>query len=173
MIALELDLLTHLDAQIASSRKLLGLVLEQGAAVRDRDADAVVALMGRIQSEMARRGALEARRTALLREAGAALSRPPHEVTLEALCTLVSAGAGELARSRSAELRGLLAEIAREHGINRALMRQELAFLSHLTRLMGAEPEAGAYAPPAGAARAAAAAASASSAGHRVLDLQA
>ena len=38
-------------------------------------------------------------------------------------------------RERSAELRGLLAEIAREHGINRALMRQELAFLSHLTRL--------------------------------------
>ena len=35
---------------------------------------------------------------------------------------------------RSAELRGLLAEIAREHGINRALMRQELTFLSHLTR---------------------------------------
>ena len=61
-------------------------------------------------------------------------------------------GAGELARQRSAELRGLLAEIAREHGINRALMRQELAFLSHLTRLMGAEPE-GAYGPPAGAAR--------------------
>ena len=126
--------------------------------------------MGRIQSEMGRRASLEARRTALLRDAGAALSRPAHEVTLDALCTLVSPGAAELSRSRSAELRGLLAEIAREHGINRALMRQELAFLSHLTRLMGAEPEAGAYAPPAGAARAATAA---SAAGHRVLDLQA
>ena len=52
-----------------------------------------------------------------------------------------------LARERSAELRGLLAEIAREHGINRALMRQELAFLSHLTRLIGADPETG-YRPP-------------------------
>ena len=41
----------------------------------------------------------------------------------------------------------MLAEIAREHGINRALMRQELAFLSHLTRLIGREPEPG-YRPP-------------------------
>ena len=48
---------------------------------------------------------------------------------------------------RSAELRGLLAEIAREHGINRALMRQELTFLSHLTRLIGNEAEPG-YRPP-------------------------
>ena len=57
----------------------------------------------------------------------------------------------ELARARSAELRGLLAEIAREHGVNRALMRQELAFLDHLTRLIGAEPPDGL--PPAGARR--------------------
>jgi hypothetical protein len=48
-----------------------------------------------------------------------------------------------MARERSAELRGLLAEIAREHGINRALMRQELAFLSHLTRLVGNDAEPG------------------------------
>jgi hypothetical protein len=48
-----------------------------------------------------------------------------------------------MARERSAELRGLLAEIAREHGINRALMRQELAFLSHLTRLIGNDAEPG------------------------------
>ena len=57
------------------------------------------------------------------------------------------------ARERSAELRGLLEEIAREHGINRALMRQELAFLDHLMRLVGGEPEdpatARSRAPPA------------------------
>ena len=51
-----------------------------------------------------------------------------------------------MAHSRSAELRGLLAEIAREHGINRALMRQEMAFLDHLTRLIGQEPDTG-YGP--------------------------
>jgi FlgN protein len=163
---LELNLLAHLDAQIASSRKLLQLVLAQGGAVRERDAEGVLALMTQIQGEMGRRATLEITRTSLLQQAGAALARPAHEVTLEALCTLVSPGAAELAQQRSAELRGLLAEIAREHGINRALMRQELAFLSHLTRLMGAEPE-GAYAPPAGAPRAAAPSV------HRVLDLQA
>jgi hypothetical protein len=70
---------------------------------------------------------------------------------------------------RSAELRGLLSEIAREHGINRALMRQELTFLSHLTRLIGQEPEAG-YGRP-GASQTA----SAPSAPpvYRALDLQA
>jgi hypothetical protein len=65
---------------------------------------------------------------------------------------------------RSAELRGLLAEIAREHGINRALMRQELNFLSHLTRVLGQEPEAG-YRPPGGGG--------AAPPSHRALDLQA
>jgi len=165
-MTLELNLLAHLDAQIASSRRLLELVLRQGTAVRGRDAEAVLRCMSDIQAEMGRRAALEINRTALLQSAGAALGRPAHEVTLEALCALVSPGAAELAQQRSAELRGLLAEIAREHGINRALMRQELAFLAHLTRLMGGEPE-GAYAPPAGAGR------PTSTASHRVLDLQA
>ena len=68
---------------------------------------------------------------------------------------------------RSAELRGLLAEIAREHGINRALMRQELAFLSHLTRLIGQEAEPG-YSPPNGARRHTPAPSA-----YRALDLQA
>jgi hypothetical protein len=167
VISLELNLLAHLDAQIASSRKLLELVLRQGAAVRERDAETVLLRMNEIQAEMGRRATLEMNRTALLQEAGAALRRPAHEVTLEALCALVTPGAAELAQQRSAELRGLLAEIAREHGINRALMRQELAFLSHLTRLMGGEPE-GAYGPPATGARPAAGGGS-----HRVLDLQA
>jgi len=166
-MSLELNLLAHLDAQIASSRKLLELVLRQGQAVRERDAEAVLVGIAEIQSEMGRRATLEINRTSLLQEAGAALGRPAHEVTLEALCTLVTPGAAELAQQRSAELRGLLSEIAREHGINRALMRQELTFLSHLTRLMGSEPE-GAYAPPANAPRA-----TPSAGGHRMLDLQA
>ncbi len=144
---LEFSLLAHLDAQIASARRLLQLVLEQGAAIRGRDAEAVLVRMGEIQGEMGRRATLEMNRSSLLQEAGRALGRPAHEVTLEALCSLVSPGAAELARQRSAELRGLLAEVAREHGINRALMRQELAFLAHLTRLIGHEPEPG-YRPP-------------------------
>ena len=42
-----------------------------------------------------------------------------------------------VAHARTAELRGLLAEIQREHTTNRALMQQELAFLDHLLRLVG------------------------------------
>jgi hypothetical protein len=67
-------------------------------------------------------------------------------VTLEAMTTLMQPAEANGARNRSAELRGLLAEIAREHGINRALMRQEMAFLDHLVRLIGQEPDAG-YGP--------------------------
>jgi hypothetical protein len=42
----------------------------------------------------------------------------------------------DAARARSAELRGLLFEVQREHAVNRALMSQELAFLDHLLRLV-------------------------------------
>jgi hypothetical protein len=164
---LEAELLAHLDAQINSARRLLQLVLAQGAAIRERDSEAVLARLADIQSEMGRRGALELERTGLLQRAGAALGVAATTVTLERLCALVTPGAAKLATERSAELRGLLSEIAREHGINRALMRQELTFLSHLTRLLGGEPEAG-YRPPG-------AAGSTPSAPpiHRALDLQA
>jgi hypothetical protein len=92
---------------------------------------------------MGRRGRLEQERTRLLQGAGASIGVPAPHVTLERLCALITADGARAARERSAELRGLLAEIAREHGMNRALMRQELAFLSHLVRLVGQEPDAG------------------------------
>jgi FlgN protein len=165
---LEAELLVHLDTQINSARRLLGFVLEQGKAIRKRDVDVVLARLTDVQTEMGRRGALEQERAALLQRAGAALGVPAAQVTLERLCSLVSPGAAASARERSAELRGLLAEIAREHGINRALMRQELAFLAHLTRLVGKDSEPG-YARPDGQGTAAASAPPV----HRALDLQA
>ena len=143
---LEAELLVHLDTQINSAQRLLALVLGQGKAIRARDVDVVLAKLADVQTEMGRRGALEQDRAALLQRAGAALGLPAAQVTLEHLCVLVSPGAAETARQRSAELRGLLAEIAREHGINRALMRQELSFLDHLVRLIGQEPDTG-YSP--------------------------
>jgi flagellar FlgN protein len=165
---LEAELLVHLDTQINSARRLLGFVLDQGKAIRTRDVDAVLARLTDVQTEMGRRGALEQERAALLQRAGAALGVPAAQVTLERLCSLVTPGAADAARQRSAELRGLLAEIAREHGINRALMRQELAFLAHLTRLVGQDTEPG-YARPDGQGSAAASAPPV----HRALDLQA
>jgi len=144
---IEAELLAHLDRQVASARGLLAHVLEQGAAIRAQDVDAVLRHLAEIQAEMGRRGTLETERTGLLQRAGMALGRAASQVTLESLCQIITPEAAVAAVERSAELRGLLAEIAREHGINRALMRQELAFLAHLTRLIGHEPEPG-YRPP-------------------------
>lgn len=138
----------HLDAQLVSTRRLLDLVLRQGQAIRRQDVDTVLARLAEIQGEMERRGGLERDRTNLLAQAGAALGAPAHAVTLDALTLLMSPLEAQAARERSAELRGLLAEIGREHAINRALMRQELAFLDHLTRMLGAGDDAGGYRPP-------------------------
>jgi flagellar FlgN protein len=157
-------LLAHLDAQIDSARRLYGSILAQGKAIRSRDVEAVIARLSEVKTEMSMRGTLEQQRTDLLVRAGIALGVPAPNVTLEAITTLMPANEAAQARQRSAELRGLLAEIAREHGINRALMRQELSFLDHLTRLIGQEPEAG-YGP-AGADQSA-------TPTHRVVDAQA
>ena len=140
---LEAELLAHLDGQLASAQRLLRLVLTQGEAIRRRDVDAVLARLADIQTEMGKRTRLEQERVRVLQGAGALLGVPAHQVTLERLCVLITPEGARSARERSAELRGLLGEIAREHGINRALMRQELAFLSHLTRLVGGDTEPG------------------------------
>ncbi len=172
-LVLEAELLAHLQLQLVSARRLLGLVLEQGAAIRRRDVEAVLGRLTDIQSEMGRRSGLEQARMRLLVSAGQALRLAPAQVTLEALCGLVTPQGAATARRRSAELRGLLAEIASEHGIIRALMRQELTFLSHLVRLIGNEAEGG-YAPPGGPSQGPPAASKrAVPHPHRVLDLQA
>ena len=138
----------HLDAQLISARRLLDLVLRQGQAIRAQDVESVLARIGEIQGEMERRGALERDRARLLEQAGVALGVPAHAVTLHALTSLMAPADGRSATERSAELRGLLAEIAREHATNRALMRQELAFLDHLTRLMNPAHADTGYRPP-------------------------
>jgi hypothetical protein len=162
--------IAHLDAQIASARRLLDAVLRQGQAIRARKVDEVLARLSDIQVEMGRRAALEESRTAILNHAGAALQIPGHAVTLDALAELLDQAQARIARERSAELRGLLAEIVREHAINRALMRQELAFLDHLMRELGAEPDTG-YADLAATSQPSAARAAHSP--FRTLDLQA
>jgi FlgN protein len=142
------DVLRHLDAQLASARRLLDAVLRQGAAIRNRDVDAVLARLAEMQAEMERRSTLERDRVRILTQAGNGLGVAAHTVTLEALAQLLSPDEAAAARGRSAELRGLLAEVQREHVTNRALMRQELAFLSHLTRQLGVDGEDVGYRPP-------------------------
>jgi hypothetical protein len=126
------DVLAHLEAQILSARRLLVVVLELGAAIRARDVHTVVRLAGLLHGEMSRRELIEQERANLLERAGAMLGVPPEAVTLTRLGTLLDDADTELAHARSAELRGLLHELQREHSCNRALMRLELSFLDHL-----------------------------------------
>jgi hypothetical protein len=137
------DVLAHLDAQLVAVRRLLQIVLEQGAAIRERDVHNVVRLAGILQAEMQRRIQLEDERMLLLERAGARLGVTASSVTLSLLERVMDPSAVPTARSRSSELRGLLSELQREHGCNRALMHQELAFLDHLLRLIDDGP--GAY----------------------------
>jgi len=165
------DVLAHLDAQLESARRLLDIVLRQGAAIRAQQVDEVLARLSDLQAEMDLRAQLEQQRTVLLNRAGARLGVAGHAITLEALTSLVEPADAAAARERSAELRGLLAEIQREHTINRALMRQELSFLDHLTRLMSGQEDLGYRRPDdtGGTLRIAGSTTSV----HRVLDLEA
>ena len=136
-------LLEHLAKQIRSAQRLLEIVIAQGAAIRRRDVEGVLARLGDVQVEMAHRHRLELERDELLRQAGAALGCAPDSVDLEAMLALVPADVGDVARRRSAELKGLLREVGRMHDQNRVLIRQELAFLDHLMRVLADAPQAG------------------------------
>jgi hypothetical protein len=131
------DVLAHLEAQLLAARRLLQVVLEQGAAIRNRDVRGVVQLTGVLQAELQRRQLLETQRLSLLQRAGTRLGVPGGSVTLALLETLMDPESALMAGARSSELRGLLETVQREHHVNRALMSQELAFLDHLLKLAG------------------------------------
>jgi hypothetical protein len=160
------EVIAHLEAQLMGARRLLAVVLEQGAAIRNRDVRGVVRLTGVLQAELKRRELLEHERVALLARAGARLGVSAASITMSLLETLMDRESALLAGARSAELRGLLEVIQREHHVNRALMTQELAFLDHLLKLAGIGDET--YS--AGGDRLATTAAFLT--GHRVLDLE-
>ncbi len=134
--ALSADVLAHLDAQIESARSLLEVILEQGAAIRARDVQSVVRLSGILRGEMGRRQMLEEERTRLLARSGERLGIPAETVTLALLSTLMDGLGAERTMARSAELRGLLFELQREHSCNRAIMQIELGFLDHLMGML-------------------------------------
>jgi hypothetical protein len=158
--------LVHLDEQLVAARRLLQVVLDQGVAIRRREVRGVVELTGALQAELQSRRVLEGERAALLQRAGVRLGVPSGSVTLELLESLMDEKTAERARALSAELRGLLELVQREHYCNRALMSQELAFLDHLLGLagIGGDSRYGA-----GGDRVGTSAAQAS--GHRMLDL--
>jgi FlgN protein len=134
--ALTVEVLMHLDKQVDSVQSLLEIVLEQGVAIRAREVHAVVRLAGILSGELSRREQIEQQRTLLLGRSGQRLGIPAEQVTLARLATLMDRDSAERAIARSAELRGLLHEVQREHSCNRALMSLELSFLDHLMKTL-------------------------------------
>ncbi|MGZ4192330.1 MAG: hypothetical protein ACXVRW_07750, partial [Solirubrobacteraceae bacterium] len=98
------DVIAHLDAQLVSARKLLGIVLEQGAAIRRRDVQQVVALTGALQAELQRRALIERDRARLLDRAGVQLGVSPTAVSMSLLDAIMDPARAQLAHARSAEL---------------------------------------------------------------------
>jgi hypothetical protein len=135
--------LDHLERQLGSSRRLLEIVIKQRGAIRKQDVDTVLASLADVQAEMAYRGRLEQERDMLLGEAARERGAAPETIGLEDM--LVGRPAEEClqARTLSAELRGLIVEVGRIHDQNRVLIRQELAFLDHLMRVLSGTPQAG------------------------------
>jgi hypothetical protein len=131
------DVLAHLSIQLDSARRMLAIVLEQSTAIRQRAVPQIVRLASALQAEMHRREVIEVERLALLERASAKLGVGAGDVSIAMLTELMDEDSAEIARNRTAELRGMLHEIQREHTTNRALMQQELAFLDHLLRLAG------------------------------------
>jgi FlgN protein len=142
---LDSEVLAHLDAQIESVQRLLEIVLEQGAAIRSRDVHTVVRMAGLLHGELSRRQQIEHVRSVLLQRAGAELGIAPAAVTLTRLRALMGEPAAALAAERSAQLRGLLVELRREHSCNRALMRIELSFLDHLMQSLALDGSVHSY----------------------------
>jgi hypothetical protein len=140
------SILEHLERQLASAKRLLQIVLAQGEAIRVQDVETVLARLGDVQAEMVKRVQLERERDAVLAEAAGSLAMPASEITLEALMMMLPDAEADRARSLSAELRGTLTEVSRVHAQNRILIRQELAFLDHLMRVLSGVPQAG-YSP--------------------------
>jgi flagellar biosynthesis/type III secretory pathway chaperone len=136
-VALETEVLAHLNTQLESARRLQGLVHEQSTAIRAREVVRIVQLAAALQVEIDRRELIELERVRIMERAAVVLGVPVAEVTVGRLASLMDEGAAFVARARSQELRAMLKRIQREHKTNRALMRQRLAFLDHLLRLAG------------------------------------
>jgi FlgN protein len=136
----------HMQRQLASSRRLLEIVLSQNAAIRRQDSEAVLASLSDVQAEMAYRAQLENERDAIFRTTASQRGVAADSLDLEAMLAGEPAVEADQARSLSAELVGLVREIGKIHEQNRVLLRQELAFLDHLMRALSGTPKGG-YSP--------------------------
>ena len=81
-------IIIHLDKQIESARRLLGIVIEQSAAIRKQDVESVLVKMAELQGEMVTRTQLEQERDGLIQSAAVQLGVSADEVDLDAMLTL-------------------------------------------------------------------------------------
>jgi hypothetical protein len=139
-------LLEHLGRQVASSRRLLEIVILQRDAIRRQDVDTVLASLADVHAEMGFRARLEQERDGLLAEAAEQRGAAPDTLDLDDLLAGRPPAECLQARTMSAELRGLIVEVGRIHDQNRVLIRQELTFLDHLMRVLSGTPQGG-YSP--------------------------
>jgi hypothetical protein len=139
-------LIEHLARQLASSRRMLEIVITQRDAIRRQDVETVLASLAEVQAEMGYRARLEQERDDLLAAAAAERGAAPDTLDLEDMLAGRPANECMQARTMSAELRGLIVEVGRIHDQNRILIRQELTFLDHLMRVLSGTPQGG-YSP--------------------------
>jgi flagellar biosynthesis/type III secretory pathway chaperone len=136
-------LIDHLRTQVGSAQRLLQVLLAQRDSIRKQDVEGVLARLGDVQAELAVRERIERERDGLLRSVGSRLGVAPEALHLDDLLDGIAVTEAHEARSLSAELKGLLSEIADVHQQNRVLIRQELSFLDHLLRVLSGTPQAG------------------------------
>jgi hypothetical protein len=127
------ELIIHLEAQVASAERLLAIVSTQSECIKVQDVQGLLARLGDFQNELFNRRQLELERDRLINTAAARLGILPDSVAAQA-------------RGLGNRLRDTLNTVARAHGRNRALIRQELTFVDHLLRALSGVPQAG-YSP--------------------------
>jgi len=140
------ELLTHLEAQVASAERLLANVGAQTEAIKTQDVQLLLARLGDVQNELNIRKRLEIERDRLINAAAVRRQVPVDSIDLEALLEGLPGDVCTRARALSAHLRTTLQRVAQIHSSNRVLIRQELTFVDHLLRVLSGVPQAG-YSP--------------------------
>ena len=140
------EVLVNLQAQVRTYRRLLDLSQAQVVALRDRDVQAVHAILQEIELTMIDRGVVDQGRTAILGRVATELGLPIEAVNVRVIQE--HAGDASLAEgigACSAELKELIGDLDVVVGKNKALLEQELAMIDHMVRGMTRGPRLPTY----------------------------
>ena len=138
-----IDLIAHLEAQLASADRLFANVTAQTEAIKTQDVSTLLARLGDVQTELVIRRRIETDREQLIQAAATRRNVAPETIDLDAILDGMPADVTEHGRTLSAQLRATLANVQRVHTSNRVLIRQELTFVSYLLQVLSGAPQAG------------------------------